>query len=100
MYPKPSPPHPGEVLKEDILEPMKITITDLAKGLGFSRNTVSEFVNGHNGVSAEMAIRLSKAFNTTPEFWLNMQNTYNLWVTAQRKNRPEIKRFYEGVSRS
>ena len=92
-----SPPHPGEVLREDILSPMKIIITDLAKGLGFSRNTVSEFVNGHNGVSAEMSIRLSEAFNTTPEFWLNMQNTYNLWVAAQSKSRPEIKRFYEGA---
>jgi addiction module HigA family antidote len=92
-----SPPHPGELLKEELIEPMNLTITEVAKGLGFSRNTVSEFINGHNGVSADMAMRLSEAFNTSPEFWLNMQNTYDLWMTSQKENSPKVRRFYEEV---
>src|SRR5579872_4519984 len=73
------PIHPGEILKEMYLVPLEISITELADNLGVARKTVSQLVNGHMGVSAEMALRLAKAFTTTPEVWLNMQRNYDLW---------------------
>ncbi len=73
------PIHPGEILREMYLDPLEISITALAENLGVGRKTVSQLINGHMGVSAEMALRLGKAFNTTPELWLNMQRNYDLW---------------------
>jgi len=73
-----SPVHPGAVLKGLYLEPMEITITHAANNLGVARKTLSQLVNGHMGISAEMAIRLSKVLNTTPQLWLNMQQSYDL----------------------
>lgn len=72
------PVHPGEILKGLYLEPLEITITAAASQLGITRKTLSQLINGHAGVSAEMALRLSKALNTTPELWLNMQQSYDL----------------------
>lgn len=83
------PVHPGEVLKGLYLEPLEITITDAAKKLGITRKTLSQLVNGHGGVSAEMAVRLSRALKTTPELWLNMQQNYDLW--RAEKNMSDIK---------
>ena len=75
-----NPAHPGEILKEDCIEPLGLSITEAAKGLGISRKTLSELVNGKAGVSPLMAMRLSIAFpNTSPQFWLNMQNQYDMW---------------------
>ncbi|MBM2838805.1 MAG: plasmid maintenance system antidote protein, family [Deltaproteobacteria bacterium] len=68
-----NPPHPGEVIKELCIEPLGVSITDAAKALGVSRKTLSELLNGHSGISPEMAVRLSIAFNTTPESWLTQQ---------------------------
>ena len=68
-----APLNPGIVLKGLYLEPMEINITQAANKLGVARKTLSQLVNGHMGVSAEMAIRLSKALNTTPQLWMNMQ---------------------------
>src|SRR5258708_39966449 len=79
-----APVHPGEILKEMYLDPLGITITALAGNLGVARKTISQFVNGHMGVSAEMALRLGKAFNTTPEFWLNKQRNYDLWHAGSK----------------
>lgn len=67
-----TPIHQGQVLKEIYLEPLDISVTDFADNIGVARRTVSLIVNEHSGISAEMALRLSKAFNTTPELWLNM----------------------------
>ena len=67
------PPHPGEVLKELCLEPLGLTVTDAAKALGVSRKTLSMVVNGRAGISPEMAVRLSIAFDTSAESWLNQQ---------------------------
>ena len=78
------PIHPGEILKEMYLDPLGISITDLASNLGVARKTVSQLVNGHMGVSAEMALRLGKAFNTTAELWLNLQRNYDLWQAGSR----------------
>ncbi len=78
------PAHPGEVLKGLYLDPMDKTITQAAEDLGVSRRTLSMLVNGHLGVSAEMALRLGKALGTTPELWLNMQQSYDLWKARQK----------------
>jgi addiction module HigA family antidote len=79
------PAHPGRILKNLYLTPLKITITDLAKRLGVSRKAVSALVNEHKSVTPEMALRLSKAFpNSTPESWLNLQRNYDLWQTSHK----------------
>ena len=78
-----NPPHPGEILKELCLEPLGLSITEAASGLGVSRKTLSAILNGRSGVSPEMALRLSEAFDTTPESWLNQQVQYDLWVAKQ-----------------
>jgi addiction module HigA family antidote len=78
------PVHPGEILKEMYIYPLGITITALADNLGVARKTISQLINGHMGISAEMAIRLAKAFNTTPELWLNMQRNYDLWHAGSK----------------
>ena len=74
-----NPPHPGEIIRDQCLEPLGLTITAAAKGLGVTRKALSELVNGHSGVSPEMAIRLSKAFGSSPETWLRLQLQYDLW---------------------
>jgi len=86
-----NPPHPGKVLKELYLNEYKMTVTALALRLGVSRVTASEFVNGKNGVTAEMALKLAKAFNTTPELWLNMQTAYDLWHAKQTVNLDNVE---------
>lgn len=78
------PPHPGEVLKELYLEPLGLTVTEAAEALGVSRKTLSALINGRYGVSPAMAMRLSKAFGTSPEVWLGMQLDYDLWQAKQR----------------
>jgi addiction module HigA family antidote len=78
------PIHPGVILKEMYLEPLQVTISQLAEILGVARRTISLIINGHSNVSVEMSLRFSKAFNTTPELWLNMQRDYDLWY-AERK---------------
>ena len=72
--------HPGEMIKEIYLKPLKLTVTSLAKSLGVSRKTLSAIVNEQAGVTPDMALRLSRAFSTTPELWLNMQQGYDLWI--------------------
>ena len=79
-----NPPHPGEVIRELCLEPTGISVTEAAEALGVSRKTLSELLNGHSGVSPEMAIRLSLAFDTTAESWLSMQMEYDLWKAEKR----------------
>ncbi len=78
-----NPPHPGEVLWGLDMEPAGITVTALAQHLGVDRKTVSRLVNGRTSITAEMAILLGKAFNTTPDVWLNMQHSYDLWHASQ-----------------
>ncbi|HYY16568.1 MAG TPA: HigA family addiction module antitoxin, partial [Gammaproteobacteria bacterium] len=74
-----NPPHPGEVIRHLCLEPLGLSVTDAAKALGVSRKTLSSLLNGHAGVSPEMALRLSIAFNTSAESWLQQQMHYDLW---------------------
>jgi addiction module HigA family antidote len=77
-----NPAHPGEVLCEFMGE---MTVSDLAEHLGVTRVTLSRLINGNSGVSAEMALRLSEAFRTSPELWLNMQTQYDLWQASQMR---------------
>ena len=81
---KRKPAHPGQILKEDYLEPLDLTITELSKAIGTSRKTLSKIVNGRGSVTPEMALKLSKAFDTSPEFWLNLQRNYDLWEATQK----------------
>jgi addiction module HigA family antidote len=74
-----NPPHPGEVIKELCIEPLGLTVTEAAKGLGGSRKTLSALLNGRFGISPEMAIRLFKTFGGSPESWLIQQSQYDLW---------------------
>jgi antitoxin HigA-1 len=88
-----APVHPGAVLKGLYLEPMEINITQAANKLGVARKTLSQLVNGHMGVSAEMAIRLSKALNTTPQLWMNIQQGYDLWVADKKSADIHVEPF-------
>jgi addiction module HigA family antidote len=74
-----NPPHPGEVLKEMYLVPLNLSVTRLARALSISRQTLSEIINGHIGISAMMAMRLAHAFKTTPAMWINLQVAHDLW---------------------
>lgn len=88
-----NPPHPGEVIKKLCIEPLNLTITETAKALGVSRKTLSELINGRAGISSEMAVRLSLAFNTTPESWLTQQMQYNLWEIRQERKTIKVKKI-------
>ncbi len=78
------PPHPGGILRRQSLEPLGPTVTRAAAGLGVTRQALSDLVNGKASVSVEMAIRLSKAFGSTPETWLGMQMAHDLWQARKR----------------
>ena len=89
------PAHPGEVLRELYLEPLSLTITDVAKALGVTRKSFSELVNGRSGVSTSMSLRLWKAFGTTPELWLNMQQNHDLWKARRKTRLSKVKVLFE-----
>ena len=103
-----NPPHPGEIVRHECLEPLGLTVTRAANGLGVTRQAedghavdglgvtrqaLSDLVNGKAGVSVEMAIRLSKAFGSTPRTWLGMQTAYDLWHARERAEHIEVERF-------
>lgn len=82
------PSHPGKILHALYMEPLGLTITDLASRLGISRNTLSSLIHGRTSMSMDMAMRLSKAFNTSPETWLNMQRNLDIWKLVHQDKRP------------
>jgi addiction module HigA family antidote len=88
-----NPPHPGEIIRELCLEPLELSVTEAAEGLGVSRKTLSAILNGHAGISPEMALRLSMAFDTTPESWLNQQAQYDLWTAKTAKKKLRVKKL-------
>ncbi len=88
------PCHPGEIVKYECLEPLGLSVTRAAKGLGVTRQALSDLVNEKSGVSVDMAIRLSKAFGSTPETWLGMQMAYDLWQARDRAESIEVERFF------
>jgi addiction module HigA family antidote len=88
-----NPPHPGEVLRELCLEPLGLSVSEAAKALGVSRKTLSTILNGRAGISPEMAVRLSIAFNTSAESWLNQQIQYDLWLAEKRRKSLRVERL-------
>lgn len=90
-----NPPHPGEIVREQCLEPLGLSVTEAAQGLGVTRKAFSELLNGHSGVSPDMAIRLSKAFGSTPETWLKLQLQFDLAKAEARAHGIKVKRFLE-----
>ncbi len=88
-----NPPHPGEVLRNLCLEPLDLSVTETAKALGVSRKTLSAILNGRAGISPEMAIRLSIAFDTTAESWLNQQVQYDLWQAERHRSKLRVARL-------
>ncbi|MYC39320.1 MAG: HigA family addiction module antidote protein [Chloroflexi bacterium] len=88
-----NPCHPGEIVKYECLEPLGLSVTRAAEGLGITRQALSDLINGKSGVSVDMAIRLSKAFGSTPETWLGMQMAYDLWQARERAESIQVERF-------
>jgi addiction module HigA family antidote len=87
------PPHPGEIIRELCLEPLGLSVTEAAKALGVSRKTLSSILNGRAGISPEMAMRLSIAFDTTAESWLNQQVQYDLWRAERKRKKLRVRKL-------
>ena len=88
-----NPPHPGKIIKALCLDPLGLTVTEAAKGLGISRKTLSSILNGRAGISPEMAVRLSMTFGTSAESWLNHQIQYDLWHAEQRRKHLRVSKL-------
>lgn len=88
-----NPPHPGEVLRELCLEPLGLNVSESARALGVSRKTLSSILNGRAGISPEMAVRLSIAFDTSAESWLNQQTQYDLWLAEKRRKSLRVEKL-------
>jgi len=80
------PTHPGKIIREDYLKPLSMTINEFASVLGISRKTLSKIINERGAITPDMALRLSRAFNTTPDFWLNLQKNFDLWQAEHSSN--------------
>jgi len=88
-----NPPHPGEILKHLCLEPLGLNIKTASEALGISRKKLSDLLNGRASVSPEIAIRLSIAFDTTAESWMNQQAQYDLYHTRQRIDDMSVRKL-------
>ena len=88
-----NPTHPGITLLEDWIKPLGFTISEFALRIGTSRKNLSEIVNGKTGISAEMALKLSKVLGTSAEVWLKEQQAYDLWQARQKVNLDNIERI-------
>lgn len=86
-----NPPHPGRSIQENCLEPLGLSVTDAAKGLGVARHTLSRVLNGHAAISPEMAIRLEKAGWSNAEFWLRRQTAYDLAQAREREDEIRVE---------
>ena len=91
--PMKNPPHPGRSIRDACLEPLGLSVTEGAKILGVTRQALNNVVNGKSGISAEMAIRLSKTFGSTPETWLGMQTAYDLAQARKNQHKIKVKRL-------
>jgi addiction module HigA family antidote len=92
---KRKPTHPGEILLEDVIKPLGLSVSEAAKGLGVSRKMLSQFVHGHSGLSPEMAVRIGIATNMSAERWLALQTRLDLWEAEQ--NRPKSIKPFKGI---
>ncbi|BCG26692.1 transcriptional regulator [Pseudomonas tohonis] len=89
-----NPPHPGDILLEDVLPTLGISIAEMARRLSIARETLSRIMHGHAPISPDLAVRLERAGISTARMWLTMQGSYDLWQAEQREQ-PPIKRFAE-----
>jgi addiction module HigA family antidote len=89
-----NPPHPGEHIRLDCLEPLGLSVTAAAARLGVTRQALNNLDNGHAGISPEMAIRLAKAFGGSAEVWLRMQMNYDLAEAMRKADRIDVRRIY------
>jgi addiction module HigA family antidote len=89
-----NPAHPGEVVRSACLKPLELTVTAAAAALGVTRKALSDLLNGHSGVSPEMAIRLEKVFGGTADAWLRMQMQHDLWQARQRSDKIKVTKRY------
>jgi len=87
-----NPPHPGRIVRQECLEPLGLSVTDGARALGVSRNALSELVNERRGISPEMAIRLAKAFGSSPETWAGLQLAYDMAQIMKVADRIKVQR--------
>src|SRR5574342_938233 len=94
-----NPPHPGEIIRDLCLAPLELTVTQAAQGLGVTRKTLSQLLNGSAGISPEMAVRLSKAFGRSPESWLALQSQYDLAQISRNVKKIKIKPFSKRIER-
>jgi antitoxin HigA-1 len=92
--PMKNPIHPGLIVRHDCIEPLNLTVTAAAKVLGVTRQALNNVVTGKSGISPEMAIRLSKAFGSTPETWLRMQLSYDLAQARKAESKIKVRRQY------
>jgi addiction module HigA family antidote len=88
-----TPPHPGRIVRQECIEALGLTVTAAAKGLGVTRKALSELVNGKSGISPEMAVRLSKAFGSSPELWLGLQMDYDLAKLQSTAGKIKVQKF-------
>lgn len=86
-----NPPHPGEILREEYIKPLGLSVTETAMKLGITRKTLSSILNERSGISIEMALRLARAFNNTPESWLDMQTQYDLFQSKEKTNLDDVQ---------
>lgn len=91
-----NPPHPGDIVKHECIEPLGLSITAAAKALGVTRQTLNNLVNLKSGISPEMAIRLEKAFGSTADTWLRMQVAYDLAQARKNEGAINVKRLWSG----
>ena len=91
--PMKNPPHPGEIIRDLYIEPLELTVTQAAAGLGVSRKTLSLLLNGHAGISPEMAVRLSKAFGRTPDGGWRLQRQFDLAQITRRADDIPVTSF-------
>lgn len=89
-----NPCHPGEILREEYLKPLGLSITEAALKLGITRKTLSAIINERAGISPVMALRLARAFNTTPDLWAGMQSQYDLWQAKQTAKLDDVQVMY------
>src|SRR5664280_1349759 len=87
-----NPPHPGRSIRRDCLEPLGLSVTAGAKVLGVTRQALNNVINGKSGISPEMAIRLWKAFGSTPETWMGIQIAYDLAAARKHENKIKVRR--------
>ena len=94
-----APPHPGEGLKEDVLVPLGLTVTETAKALGISRKTLSEIINGKSPITPDIAVRLERAFTNPPaDMWLRLQGAYDLRRAEIRLKKTPVRRLRKQTS--